>query len=165
MKKILSIVILSIFFYCSYFWWQRYNCHTKQTRSIKKYMHNKLWRDHAIEKLEAQYDEIIHRKILSDEEYNQQLGLKLIEEAQEVITATNKDELISEIGDVYEVLDCIIALHKLSSDTIEQRRVDKRKDRGSYKQRKFVTFTESKPGSFLDVYCSKDPKKYPLIVD
>lgn len=131
----------------------------------RKYLHNKLWRDNAIEQLEERHGDIIHRIILDDQEYNNQLGLKLIEEAGEVHTAKNKEELSSEVGDVLEVLDCIIALHDLSRDDIEQARNKKRNDRGSYLERKFVTTTESIPGSFLDVYCSKDPDKYTEIID
>lgn len=131
----------------------------------RKFLHNKLWRDNAIEQLEERHGDIIHRVILDDEEYNNQLGLKLIEEAGEVHTAKNKEELSSEVGDVLEVLDCIIALHNLSREEIEQARNKKRNDRGSYLERKFVTTTESIPGSFLDIYCSKDPDKYTLIVE
>lgn len=135
------------------------------TPKRRKFVHNKLWRDNAIEQLEARHGDIIHRAILDDQEYSKQLSLKLMEEAEEVHTAHSQQELISEIGDVLEVLDCIIALHGVSREDIEQARNKKRNDRGSYLKRKFVTTTESIPGSFLDVYCSKDPDKYQLIVD
>lgn len=138
---------------------------TEASQKKRKFIHNKLWRDNAIEQLEERHGDIIHRIILDDQEYNNQLGLKLIEEAGEVHTAKTKDELSSEVGDVLEVLDCIIALHDLSRDDIEQARNRKRNDRGSYLERKFVTTTESIPGSFLDIYCSKDPDKYKLIVE
>jgi len=139
--------------------------HNESSPKRRKYLHNKLWRDDAIEQLEELHGDIIHRIILDDQEYNNQLGLKLIEEAGEVHTAKTRDELSSEVGDVLEVLDCIIALHKLSSQDIEQARNKKRNDRGSYLQRKFVTTTESIPGSFLDIYCSKDPDKYTEIIE
>ena len=139
--------------------------HNEFSPKRRKFIHNKLWRDDAIEQLEEQHGDIIHRIILDDQEYNNQLGLKLIEEATEVHTAKSKDELSSEVGDVLEVLDCIIALHNLSPQDIEQARNRKRNSRGSYLKRKFVTTTESIPGSFLDNYCSKDPDKYQLIID
>lgn len=132
---------------------------------LRKYIHNKLWRDKAVENLEETYGDIIHRKNLTDEEYAHQLHLKLLEEAQEVMTATSSEELASEIGDVLEVLDCIITLHNLSRQEIEQMRNKKRQIRGSYLERKFVTTTESVPGSFLDLYCAQAPDKYTLIID
>lgn len=137
---------------------------TRQTAQSKmrKFVHNKLWRDKGPARMEAT-GSIVHVTILDDEQYNKQLGLKLLEEAHEVCGAQTKEDLISEVGDVLEVLDCIIALHDLSRDEIENLRTEKREERGSLLERKFVTTTESIPGTFLDVYCSKDPDKYQLI--
>lgn len=166
-----SVLILVPLLLCNIFMYKKVKqleTTTEETTPItprRKFIHNKLWRDNAIEQLEERHGDIIHRVILDDQAYNNQLGLKLIEEAGEVHTAKNKEELSSEVGDVLEVLDCIIALHNLSREEIEQSRNKKRNDRGSYLERKFVTTTESIPGSFLDVYCSKDPDKYTLIVE
>ncbi len=131
---------------------------------MRKFIHNKLWRDTGPARMEA-VGSIVHVTILDDEEYAKQLGLKLLEEAEEVCGAQSKEDLMNEIGDVYEVLDCIIALHGLSRDQIAADQKFKREERGSLLERKFVTTTESIPGSFLDIYCSKDPDKYQLIVD
>lgn len=131
---------------------------------MRKFIHNKLWRDKGPARMEA-VGSVVHVTILDDEEYNKQLGLKLLEEAAEVHAAKDKQELMSEIGDVLEVLDCIIALHDLSRDEIAAEQKFKREERGSMLERKFVTMTESIPGSFLDLYCSKDPHKYELIVE
>jgi predicted house-cleaning noncanonical NTP pyrophosphatase (MazG superfamily) len=140
------------------------NMNTQMTSKMRKFLHNKLWRDKGPARMEA-VGSIVHVTVLNDEEYNEQLGLKLLEEAAEVHTAKNKEELISEVGDVLEVLDCIIALHNLSREEIEFVRDQKREERGSLLDRQFVTYTESIPGSFLDIYCSKDPDKYIEILD
>ncbi len=132
--------------------------------NMRRFVHNKLWRDKGPARMEAT-GSVVHVTILDDEEYNKQLGLKLLEESHEVCQAQSKEDLISEVGDVLEVLDCIIALHGLSRDEIESERIIKREDRGSLLERQFVTTTESIPGSFLDLYCSKDPNKYKLIAD
>ena len=131
---------------------------------MRKFIHNKLWRDKGPVRMEKT-GSIVHIKDLTDAEYAHQLGLKLLEEAAEVHTAQTKEDLISEIGDVYEVLDCIIALHQLSRDEIAREQEFKREERGSLLERKFVTMTESIPGTFLDLYCSKDPGKYQLIIE
>ncbi len=131
---------------------------------MRKFVHNKLWRDKGPARMEAT-GSIVHVTILDDEQYSKQLGLKLLEEAHEVCGAQSKEDLISEVGDVLEVLDCIIALHDLSRDEIESLKIAKREERGSLLERKFVTTTESAPGTFLDEYCSKDPDKYQLIID
>ena len=134
------------------------------TPKMRKFMHNKLWRDTGPARMEAT-GSIVHVTILDDEQYNHQLGLKLMEEADEVHRATTKKELISEIGDVLEVLDAIIKLHDLSRDEIVADQTAKREERGGLYERQFVTMTESIPGTFLDKYCSKDPDKYKEILD
>lgn len=143
---------------------------------MRKFIHNKLWRDSGPARMEA-VGSIVHVTILDDQEYVKQLGEKLKEEAAETAEAAvklsasqsfsdiDKADLISEIGDVYEVIDCIIALYKLSREEIAADQKFKREERGSLLERKFVTMTESIPGSFLDEYCSKDPAKYKLVVE
>lgn len=133
---------------------------------MRKFLQNKLWRDTAADRLEREDGAIIHRIILDDQEYNKQLGLKLMEEAQEVTTANNKEEIVGEIGDVLDVLDCIIKLHNFSQEEIDAARAQKIKERGgSYYNREFVTISECLPGSFLEDYLLKQPDKYIEILD
>ncbi len=172
MKKKMTLIIISLsviatvyYFYDMQLCLQKNACQNQSSaQKMRKFIHNKLWRDKGPERMEKT-GSIVHVAILDDEQYNKQLGLKLLEEAHEVSGAKSKEDLISEIGDVLEVLDCIIALHDLSRDEIEKIRTEKREERGSLLERKFVTITESIPGTFLDEYCSKDPDKYQLIVD
>ena len=131
----------------------------------RRFISNKLWRDTAPERLEVEDNAIVHVLDLNDQEYEHQLGLKLLEEADEVVTAKSKEELISEIGDVYEVLDCIIALHNLSKDEIAAKQEKKRIARGSYLQRKFVTYAEYVPNGFMVPYCLAQPEKYQEVID
>jgi predicted house-cleaning noncanonical NTP pyrophosphatase (MazG superfamily) len=172
MKKNMVVIIVSLCVITTvYYFYATQQCLQKaayQEQSsapkMRKFIHNKLWRDKGVERMEKT-GSIVHVTILDDEQYDKQLGLKLLEEAHEVCGATSKEDLISEVGDVLEVLDCIITLHDLSRDEIEKLRIEKREERGSLLERKFVTITESIPGTFLDEYCSKDPNKYQLIVD
>jgi len=133
---------------------------------MRKFLQNKLWRDNAAARLEKEDGAIVHRVILDDKEYSKQLGLKLMEEAQEVATSKDKEELIGEIGDVLDVLDCIIKLHSCSQDEINTAREQKIQERGgSYYNREFVTVSECLPGSFLEEYLLKQPDKYIEILD
>ena len=138
----------------------------KQPVKMRKFLQNKLWRDNAADRLEKEDGAIIHRIILGDEEYSKQLGLKLMEEAHEVATSKDKEELVGEIGDVLDVLDCIIKLHNCSQDEINAAREQKIKERGgSYYNREFVTVSECLPGSYLEQYLLKQPDKYIEILD
>jgi predicted house-cleaning noncanonical NTP pyrophosphatase (MazG superfamily) len=132
---------------------------------MKKYRLNKLWRDNAASQLEMHDGAIIHRSILNDEEYSRQLGLKAQEEIEEVIAAQNKQELAEEIGDVLEVLDCIIAFNNLDLQEIKAIQDAKRQTRGSYRAREFVTIAEAVPGSFLHQYYLKSPDRHQEIID
>jgi|GEM_PF-472855 len=124
----------------------------------RKFLQNKLWRDKAAQQLEKQDGAIINRVVLDDVEYIQQLGLKLIEESNEVYLAETKEELTSEIGDVLEVIDCIIKIHGLSKDDIYAQQKQKRHDRGSFYSKEFVFSAEYLPGSFGEWYSLKDSK-------
>ena len=124
----------------------------------RKFLQNKLWRDNGAKQLEEQDGAIITRIILNDEEYNKQLGLKLIEEAHEVAASQSQQELIAEIGDVYEVIDCLMKLHNISKEEVLVAQNKKRADRGSFLNREFVLTSEYLPGSFGEWYSLKDSR-------
>jgi len=125
----------------------------------RKFLLNKLWRDNAAARLEREDGALIHRRILDDQEYTKQLGLKLIEEAGEVASADAQKELISELGDVLDVVECIMKHHKIEQAQVEQARDKKSKERGgTFLNREFVTVAEYWPGSFGEQYTLKDPR-------
>lgn len=131
----------------------------------RKFLQNKLWRDKAASGLEKYDGAIIHRRILNPEEHAAQLMLKVKEEADEVANSATDKELISEIGDLLEVIDCIIAVKKLSRDEIMKEKNKKRDERGSYLAGEFVLVSEYLPGSYGEWYSLKDPNKYIEIID
>ncbi len=130
----------------------------------RKFLQNKLWRDKAHAMLEST-GSIIHTKELNDQEFDQQLRIKLLEESLEVQAAVSKEELMSEIGDVLEVLDTIMRLHQLSPQDIAIMQQEKRELRGGFNDRIFVTIVEHIPNSFGENACLNDPLKYPEIVE
>ncbi|MDP3788621.1 MAG: nucleoside triphosphate pyrophosphohydrolase [Candidatus Chromulinivorax sp.] len=137
----------------------------QDSKKMHKYRLNKLWRDKTAADLELNDGAIIHRYILNDDEYRMQLGLKLKEEAAEVDAAKDRAELTEEIGDVLEVLDCIIAFNNLDKEEIESIQRNKREKRGSYLAREYVTIAEAAPGSYLHNYYLKSPDRHQEIVD
>ena len=98
-----------------------------------KLEHNKLIRDcipQIIEESETQYD----IEILPEEEYRFALFEKLIEEAKEMAIST-PDELVTEIADLYEVIDAILATHQISEGDVRKKQNQKRKERGGFQKR------------------------------
>ncbi len=72
--------------------------------------------------------------VLSDAEYRIALRLKLIEEATEVAEA-NENELVTELADLYEVIDALMASYGISGDRILNAQAKRRENRGGFAQK------------------------------
>jgi len=131
---------------------------------FRTFRQDKLWRDKA-PKLMEDTGSIIHVKQLTDTQYDQQLRIKLLEEAQEVKSAQSKQELLEELADVFEVIDALCSLHNLSPEKIKTVQEKKRNERGGFMKRQFVTVAQHLEGSFGTNYCLASPEKYPEITD
>lgn len=128
----------------------------------RTFLQNKLWRDKAIELMEAT-GSTLHWRRLNDGEYDQQLRLKMVEEAQEVVTAASRDALTNEVADVLEVMHALCKLHSIAWEEVIAAQNKKYLERGGYYERKFVTYAEHLIGSFGENYCLADQDKYPEI--
>lgn len=131
---------------------------------MRKFKQNKLWRDKLIDIMEQKHGSKIHWRRLDDSEFDEQIRIKLLEEAQEAATAKDRNELIAELADLYEVIDAIADLHTISKEEINLSQNKKRQERGGFSGRKFVDIAEHQPNSFGEAYCLKDPEKYPEIL-
>ncbi len=129
---------------------------------MRKFLQNKLWRDKCPGKMESS-GSIVHLKNLSDDEYDQQLRIKLLEEANEVNTALVLQDLINELADVLEVVDALCLLHGISKNDVEIFKQAKRNNLGGFEGRKFVVVAEHPRGGFGESYCLEQPEKYPEI--
>lgn len=131
---------------------------------MRKFLNNKLWRDKEQESTE-QMGSIVHVKNLTDAEYDAALRSKLIEEIAEVQAAKSREELMSEIADVYELIDSLLKLHTFDKEAILAIQAHKREKRGGYEQRIFVTIAEHPEGGYGEAYCLASPLKYPEILE
>ncbi|MEW6491558.1 MAG: nucleoside triphosphate pyrophosphohydrolase [Cyanobacteriota bacterium] len=103
--------------------------------------YNKLVRD-RIPEIIRQAGKQCEVTTMSEAEFSQALREKLIEEAQEAATAT-PEKLLSELADLQEVIDAVLALCGIEREAIltEQRR--KRAQRGGFDQRIRLLWTDS----------------------
>jgi predicted house-cleaning noncanonical NTP pyrophosphatase (MazG superfamily) len=129
-----------------------------------KFRQNKLWKDKAVDQAEQQGSRI-HWKKLDDAEYDKELRKKLLEEAQEAARQSSRDNLITELADVFEVIHSLCDVHDISLNEIETAVSKKRADWGDFSQRKYVEIAEHIEGSFWYHYCKAEPNKYPEIED
>jgi predicted house-cleaning noncanonical NTP pyrophosphatase (MazG superfamily) len=130
--------------------------------TMHKFQQNKLWRDKLPARMELM-GSIIHIKKLSDVEYDEQLRMKLLEEAAEVQSADNAEALLQELADLYEVVDALCKLHGITKEQLIAAQTKKREDRGGFYGRTYVTIAEHPAGSFGEKYCREQPEKYPEI--
>lgn len=102
---------------------------------MKNYLvFNKLVRDKIPDKIisNGEYSET---RTLSKEEYKDKLLEKLQEEYFELLKATNKAEQLEEITDIKEVLIAIIDILGLTENEVEEARIAKREEKGSFSKR------------------------------
>lgn len=92
--------------------------------------YNKLVRD-KIPQLIQESGRKCTSRILSDDEYYDALLDKIIEEIEEYRVSGNEEEL----ADVYEVLDCLVALKEYEPMHLDYLQLIRREARGSFKER------------------------------
>ncbi len=129
---------------------------------FRKFQQNKLWRDKAVELMENMGSKI-HWKQLNDQEFTEQLKIKLTEETQEVCNAQNKQELMEELADILEVVTAFCDVNNITLQDVITTQNKKRQERGGFSERKFITIAEHPKNSFGEKYCLNDPKKYPEV--
>lgn len=92
--------------------------------------------------------EIINREgrecgveVMTDEDYRHALLEKVSEEAQEVSSAA-QDDLVTEIADLFEVIDAVIAAFHLDREAILAVQKQRQMERGGFEKRIKLLWTE-----------------------
>ena len=102
---------------------------------------NKLVRD-KIPNIIEEKGEKAYTRILNDDEYFKELLIKLEEETKEVIGTNNNEDLLEELGDVYEVIKSIAEAKGFSTEDIVEVADEKRSKRGGFKDKIFLIKTD-----------------------
>ncbi len=108
---------------------------------MRKYPFNKLIRS----KLPARMIEegvVVNTQKLEVQEYIIQLKQKIIEEAKEVSEAESREELITELADVLEVIYALAEATAISEAEIEQARIEKREINGHFKPEHYIHYIQ-----------------------
>ena len=79
--------------------------------------------------------------VLTEPAFRAALLAKLVEEAQEVQTASS-DEILTELADVLEVFDALLSAQQLSWPEVLQRQKQRRQDRGGFGSRLQLDWVE-----------------------
>lgn len=132
---------------------------------MRSFSQKKLWRDKAVAMMEQNHGSRIEWRRLNDQEYDEQLRLKLLEEAQEVGASKSRKELIEECSDILEVLDALWMAHGITQEDVIRAQIKKRNEKGGFSERMFVDVAHHPVGGFGEAYCLASPEKYPEIIE
>lgn len=84
----------------------------------------------------------INGKELSDCEFIAELKNKIVEEAQEVSSATDRENLIAELADVTEVIHAIAKASDITLEEIESERLTKLEVNGDFQAPNYINYIE-----------------------
>ena len=128
----------------------------------RTFLYNKLVRDKTIERCESAGSKVTWKK-LDGAELLRQLGLKCMEEAEEISRAQTKEEIAEEIADMLEVINAYCKVYELDEREIKAVQQKKYEERGGFIDGVFIAEVEHIVGSPFEEYCSADPQKYPEV--
>lgn len=100
-------------------------------------IYNKLVRDNIPDIINGN-GEIPITRILSQEEYKQELENKLYEEYQEVLNTTNSKDRIEELADMLEIMIALAKLEDKSLEDVLEVAKTKRLKRGGFNKRIYL---------------------------
>jgi len=101
--------------------------------------YNKLVRDNVPSIIE-EANKVCKVRTLNDSEYELELRKKLIEESTELLNAKDKTETITELADVYEVIEYILMTNKISKLEVDNVRIKKNMKKGSFEDKIFLEY-------------------------
>ena len=101
-------------------------------------------------------------RTLSDEDYIYELKKKIVEEANE-IPGINGDDLIKELADVQEIIDSLLNVLTVTKDDLVEAQKKKNEKAGSFKNRQYIKYVETKDDSEWVKYYLNSPDKYPEV--
>lgn len=100
---------------------------------MRRIEYNKLIRDRIPAIIEAE-GKTCRIETMPEDEYRQALLEKLIEEAQEAAQAS-PDRLVTELADLYEVIDAVLAVNGIDREEVLQVQKQRQSSRGGFEQR------------------------------
>ena len=104
-------------------------------------IYNKLVRNN-IPKIIKDSGKVPITRILSDNEFKEELKKKLVEEANEVLNSKSEDELVKEIVDVQTLLNLMKKTFNVSEDMVAAGVIDKILSNGNYTNKIFLIGVE-----------------------
>lgn len=100
--------------------------------------YNKLIRDKIPDKIRGKGELCEVRRIMDDNEFEQELLKKVKEEASALSMVRTREDLLDELADLLEVLDALKEYHQLTPEELRVVRVENQQKKGAFKERYFL---------------------------
>lgn len=128
---------------------------------MREFRFDKLVRDRIAKNIESGGGKVRSRT-LEDQEYLGEVKKKLLEEAGELLSASEED-LPSELADVQELVNLICRLKGITKKQLKEIRAQKVKKAGGFGEKTFVESAQiPEDSSWLDYFLSQ-PDRYPEV--
>ncbi|MCA9367705.1 nucleoside triphosphate pyrophosphohydrolase [Candidatus Kaiserbacteria bacterium] len=111
---------------------------------MAKVFYNKLVRDKIEDIIVGKGERCEVRTIDSDEEFQQELLKKVVEEASALSMTRSKEEFLEEVTDLMIVLDTLNEFLQFDETTMQQAVLDNIARKGEYKNRHFLHWSDDK---------------------
>lgn len=105
---------------------------------VKYHEINRLGRDLMREFFDKKNIKYKTRLLTKNEEFEEALMAKIIEEVEELLEAKDESNFLEEMSDVVEVFRSLLKLKGLSWEDLEKVRKAKLEDRGGFETRLFI---------------------------
>lgn len=108
---------------------------------MKRYQFNKLVRNKLPERM-IQEGITVSKKTLSTAEYRAELINKIYEEVQEVQECDNREEFVTEIADLLEVIESLLREHNISMEEVKREQQLKKDANGYFSVENYVSYID-----------------------
>jgi predicted house-cleaning noncanonical NTP pyrophosphatase (MazG superfamily) len=127
-----------------------------------KFLCKKLGRDKGLEGFKSQNIKPIY-KFLNGDELREALKYKLIEEAQEICDAQDRQEIVAELADVLEVISGLCKAYGITPNEIEKEKTEKYNNRGGFENGLYIETLEMDEDNPRAEHFRKSPDRYPEV--
>lgn len=128
------------------------------------FIFNKLIRD-KLKDLYVELNQQAEYKNLTPDEFTEALKQKLLEEVKELSLSTSREDIVSELADIQQVIQDLMTHAKVSGEEIEVKRVEKFDKKGGFAGGHYVTTLRLQDGDEWVDYYRKSPDVFKEVSD
>lgn len=128
------------------------------------FVFNKLIRD-KLKDLYVELNQQATYKKLTSEEFTEALKQKLIEEVKELSASSSREDMVSELADMQQVIKDLMVHEQVSVDEVEAVRSEKFDKKGGFTGARYVTTLRLQDGDEWVDYYRKSPDIFKEVSD